>query len=376
MSSTDVPIKILDLTPVHLADFIKSLGEPDFQADVLLKAIYREGASSFEEMTALRPSLKEKLAEHAALDVLEPLEEKVSADGQTRKVLFRLEDGKTIESTLMFSKITRTGRVRHTVCVSSQVGCAVGCNFCATGRQGFERNLTTGEIIGQVLYFTRRFGISASGGSQKTDRGWLSNVVFMGMGEPLANYDNVRQALAMINSPKGFGLGLHQVTLSTSGLAPQMLQLAGERLQFQMAVSLHAANDESRSRLVPVNRKYPLAVLIPACREYVSKTGLKIFIEYALFSGINDSMNDADELINLLDGLSCSVNLIVGNPAGSNEFKPSSMDAAHDFQKRLIAGGIRTMLRVSRGADIDAGCGQLKSRWIDSPDLRVWPPTA
>ena len=364
MSSTNVSIKVLDLTPVQLADFIKSLGEPVSQADVLLKSVYRKCASTFEEMNGLKTSLKEKLAKHAVLGVLEPLEEKVSADGQTRKVLFRLEDGKTIESTLMFSKITRTGRVRHTVCISSQVGCPVGCNFCATGRQGFERNLTTGEIIGQVLYFTRRFGCALSDEGKKADRGWLSNVVFMGMGEPLSNYDNVRQALVIINSPKGFGLGVHQVTLSTSGFAPQMLQLAGEGLQYQMAVSLHAANDELRSRLVPINRRYPLAVLITACREYVSKTGLKIFFEYALFSGINDSMHDAEELIRLLNGLSCSVNLIVGNPAGSNEFIPSSIEVAHDFQKRLIAGGIRTMLRVSRGADIDAGCGQLKSRWL------------
>jgi 23S rRNA (adenine2503-C2)-methyltransferase len=363
VSLTDSSIRILDLTPAQLAEFIKQLGEPVSQADCLLKGVYRDHVSGFEEIAGLRPSLKHKLAERASIVVPEALEERVSTDGQTRKILFRLEDGRTIESTLMLSRVTRTGRERRTVCVSSQVGCPVGCKFCATGRQGFERNLTTGEIIGQVLYFTRRFAGKAIEPSSNGAAPWLTNVVFMGMGEPLANLDNVRRALAVINSPKGLALGLHQVTLSTSGFVPQMLQLADEMPQFQMAVSLHAANNELRDVLVPINKKYSLEKLISACREYSVKTRRKIFIEYALFNGINDSMKDADELIRLLSGLLCSVNLIVGNPAGSNEFAPSSMETAFAFQNKLIAGGVRTMLRVSRGADIDAGCGQLKSRW-------------
>ncbi len=308
--------------------------------------------------------MKDALDNHLA--ILEPLEERVSADTQTRKVLFRLEDGKTIESTLMFSRKSATGRERRTVCVSSQVGCSVGCHFCATGQQGFERNLSPGEIIHQVLFFMRRFGGESAEPEKKKSRGWLTNVVFMGMGEPLANYQNVRQAIAMLNSPKGMGLGFHQVTLSTIGLVPQIRQLAAEDLQFQLAVSLHAASDKLRNRLVPINKKYPLAELISACKEYAAKTGRKIFIEYALFDGVNDLLNDAEELALLLDGLGCSINLIPGNPARSYDFKPSSRETALAFQKKLIDSGIRTMLRVSRGADIEAGCGQLRSRWLDN----------
>jgi 23S rRNA (adenine2503-C2)-methyltransferase len=311
--------------------------------------------------------MKQKLAQYASLGDLEPQEERVSADAQTRKVLLRLEDNLTIESTLMFSRNSSTGRERHTVCVSSQVGCSVGCHFCATGQQGFERNLSPGEIIQQVLFFMRRFGGESAETGKQESRGWLTNVVFMGMGEPLANYDNVCQAIAMLNSPKGMGLGVHQVTLSTSGLVPQIRQLALENLQFQLAVSLHAANDKLRNRMVPINRKYPLDQLIPACKEYATKTGRNVFIEYALFDGINDSLNDADELAHLLEGLECSINLIPANATHSNDFKPTPRETALEFQEKLIARGIRTMLRVSRGADIEAGCGQLRSRWISNP---------
>jgi 23S rRNA (adenine2503-C2)-methyltransferase len=313
-------------------------------------------------MTCLNRTLKEKLTRQASLGILEPLEEKVSADAQTRKVLFRLEDGGSVETALMFFRNPRTGRERRTVCLSTQVGCAVGCPFCATGQQGFERNLSPGEIINQILFFLRRGG-GASERGKKASQGWLTNVVFMGMGEPLANYDNVRQAITMLNSGKGMNLGSNQVTLSTSGMAPQISRLAGESLQFQLAVSLHAANDELRDQLVPINRKYPLDRVISSCKEYVSRTRRKVFIEYALFQGINDSMRDAVELACLLNGIACSVNLILGNPTDSKEFKPSTPEVALAFQQKLMDGGIRTILRVSRGADIEAGCGQLRSRW-------------
>ncbi|MFC1873190.1 23S rRNA (adenine(2503)-C(2))-methyltransferase RlmN [Chloroflexota bacterium] len=366
MSSIITPVRILNLTPVQLNDSLKLLGAPTSYTDHILKYVYRECVAGFEEMTGLNSSLKQKLVKYATMSALELLEERVSADAQTRKMLFRLEDSKTIESTLMFSQNSSTRRERRTVCVSSQVGCSVGCHFCATGQQGFERNLSVGEIIDQILFFIRRFRGKKTELGKGGSRGWLTHVVFMGMGEPLANYDNVRQAIAMLNLPKGMGLGFHQVTLSTSGLIPQISQLAGEDLQFQLAVSLHAANNELRNRLVPINRKYPLEQLISACKEYTSKTGRNTFIEYALFSGVNDSIHDADELVHVLDSLKCSINLIIGNPTHSNDFQPSSLETALAFQGKLIASGIRTMLRVSRGTDIEAGCGQMRSRWLDN----------
>jgi 23S rRNA (adenine2503-C2)-methyltransferase len=312
-------------------------------------------------MTGLSTSLKEKLARFASLGVLEPIEETVSPDSLTHKVLFRLEDGKTIESTLMSFRNAGSGRERWTVCVSSQVGCSVGCRFCATGQQGFERDLSPGEIISQVLYFIRRLIEMEIEPTKPRNR--LTNIVFMGMGEPLANYENVRQAIAIINSPKGLNMGVRQLTLSTSGMIPEIIKLSRETIQCQLAVSLHAANDELRNQLVPINQKYPLAELISACDEYSGATGRNVYIEYALFAGINDSLECADELIQLLSGLGYSVNLIPCNCTMTG-FNPSPDERARAFQKRLITGGIRAMLRASRGSDIEAGCGQLRSRWL------------
>jgi 23S rRNA (adenine2503-C2)-methyltransferase len=365
MTSMAVPVNILDLTPAQLKELVRLLGGTASTTDAIMKSVYREGVAGVADMTGLDPALRQNLAGSARLGALEPLEETASRDGQTRKLLFRLEDGKTIESALMFSHDTRTERERHTVCVSSQVGCSIGCRFCATGQQGFERNLSPGEILEQVLYFVRRFHDPAK--EKAEGRRWLTNVVFMGMGEPLSNYANVTQAITMLNLPKGMGLGAHQVTLSTSGLVPQIRQLAEEDIRFELAVSLHAANNGLRDRLVPINRTYPLGQLIAACKEYSDKTGRNTFIEYALFKGVNDSAGDAAELVRLLDGLKCSINLIQGNPTQSTDFQPSSSEDALSFQRKLITGGIRTMLRVSRGADIEAGCGQLRSRWCANP---------
>jgi 23S rRNA (adenine2503-C2)-methyltransferase len=304
------------------------------------------------------------MVDDAKVSGLELSREWVSSDTQTRKILFRLADNNTIESTLMLFRNPGTGKERRTVCVSSQVGCTVGCPFCATGQQGFVRNLSAGEILGQIRYFIQHFGADTAIPVKGKTPKWLTNVVFMGMGEPLANYENIRASIAELNSPKGLGLGFHQVTLSTSGLVPQIQQITGEGLYFELAVSLHAANDKLRDQLVPINKKYPLHQLISGCKEYAVKSKRIVFIEYALFNGVNDSIQQADDLIALLTGLPCSINLILGNPVPAGEFQPSSRETALVFQKKLIAAGIRTMLRVSRGSDIEAGCGQLRSRNI------------
>jgi 23S rRNA (adenine2503-C2)-methyltransferase len=356
---------LLDYSHLELKQWLKSEKEPVDAADRIWKRLYRQSAGSFEAMTDLSQSLRAKLTAHASLKTIEPLEEAVSSDGQTVKVLLRLDDGQTIEAALMLYRNPVSGRERRTVCVSSQVGCPIGCPFCDTGRQGLKRNLGVGEIIEQVLYFASYLqGLSSPNGAEQSQRR-ISNVVFMGMGEPLANYDNVIKVIAALNSPKGLGLGNRQVTLSTCGLTPRIQQLAGENLHFELAISLHAVRDELRNRLVPINQKYSLEQLLGVSREFFAKTGRRPFMEYALFEGINDFEADAEGLVSLLGDFKCSINLILGNPSSNREFRPSSMEVALAFQKRLLEAGFRTMIRLSKGADIEAACGQLRSRYLE-----------
>jgi 23S rRNA (adenine2503-C2)-methyltransferase len=359
------PIRILDLSHEQLRELLVTWGEKPYRADQILKWIYKKSAA-YEEMSDLPQSLREKLISQTVLFTFTPLEEKVASDGQTRKMLFQLDDGKTIESTLMMYRNTGSQRERRTVCVSTQVGCPIGCYFCATGQQGFERNLRPGEIIEQILYFVRfikQNNIPAE--DPELTRKAITNVVLMGMGEPLANYDNVRQAVTLLNSKYGLELGARQITLSTAGLVPQIERLAEEPLHLELAISLHAATDNLRNRLMPINKKYPLAQLIPACREYFARTGRRPTFEYALFEGVNDSAENARELAELLTGLNCSVNIIIGNPTSCQEFRSSTLEQAKEFQRRLFALGIFNTIRVSRGRDIEAGCGQLRSRWLE-----------
>jgi 23S rRNA (adenine2503-C2)-methyltransferase len=354
---------IVDLSHSQLVELISSLGEPAYRADQILKWIYSGAARSFDQMTDLPQGFRRKLIESCHLVTLVPIDERLSKDGQTRKVLFQLQDGKTVESAYMLYEATETSRERRTVCVSTQVGCSIRCPFCATGQQGFERNLTAGEILEQVLYFvwlTRSEG-QVSAAPSPIRRG-LTNVVFMGMGEPLANYEAVKGAITGLNSKKGLGLGARQITVSTVGLVPQIQRLAKEDVHVELAVSLHAASDRVRSVLVPVNRRYPLAKLIPACQDYLEATGRRPTFEYALFNGINDSLDQARKLAGLLAGFECHVNLIAGNPTPSKEFRPSVAGRVAAFQKELTEGGVSCTLRQSRGADIEAGCGQLRSR--------------
>jgi len=347
---------LIDLTSEQLQKLVISMGEPAYRAKQLLSGIYRRLAFSFNEMTDLPASFREKLQHKVSLHSLTMVEEMTSRDG-TIKTLFSLADGSTIEATLM-PYPAQGGRTHHTTCVSTQVGCPIGCPFCATGQQGFERNLTPGEIIDQVLYFARKLKDRGSGS--------IDNIVFMGMGEPLANYDALWQAIEMLNSPDGFRLAARSMTISTAGLVPQIDRLSKANLQVGLAISLHASNNALRDKLVPLNRRYPLEQLIPAVREYFRRTGRRPSFEYILFDRINDSPEDAHALAELLSGLTCHVNLIPANPTGSADFQPPAHGRVLAFQREVKSLGITCTLRRRKGIDIAAGCGQLRSRLLKS----------
>jgi len=337
---------LLDLTYEELKEFLASWGEPSYRVDQVWGWLYRSLVTDFQEMTNLPKELRKRLAEAALLQTMKPLEEQASADGLTRKVLFALRDDQTIESVLM-----HYDERRHTTCISTQVGCALGCVFCATGQSGFVRNLTTGEIVEQVLFFAHFL-------KAKGER--LTNVVFMGMGEPLANYEATWQAIETLTHDEGFNLGARRITISTVGLVPGIRRLAEEGAQIGLAVSLHAPTDELRDELVPINRRYPLAQLMVACRHYVGRTGRRISFEYALIQGINDSPEQARQLAHLVDGLFCHVNLIPLNPVPESPYQPSPRGRILAFQAELSRSKVSNTLRVERGADIQAGCGQLR----------------
>ncbi|MFA5375781.1 MAG: 23S rRNA (adenine(2503)-C(2))-methyltransferase RlmN [Dehalococcoidia bacterium] len=342
---------LIDLSSSQLEALLAALGAPAYRAKQIQHWVYSGLAASFDEMANLPKGLQQRLSDEIALRAVSPKYEAVSRDG-TVKMLFSLRDGKTIEAALM--PYVAAVRPRNTVCVSTQVGCPIGCPFCATGQQGFERNLTPGEIIDQVLHYARRL--------RDEDGSTVDNIVFMGMGEPFLNFDALWQAIEMLNSPQGFGLGARQMTISTAGIVPGIRRLSREKLQVGLAVSLHAADDALRNKLVPINRKYPLEKLMAACRDYVETSGRRVSFEYALFDGINDSIEHARDLCRLLKGMNCHVNLIAGNPTGDTEFKASGKDAVLAFQGEMEQRHIPCTLRVRRGIDIDAGCGQLRSR--------------
>ncbi len=383
-ANTTHPIRLLDLSRDALRDQVTTWGQPAYRADQLYQWLYQRAAADPAEMTNLPASLRARLADEAQIELLTPVAETVSRDGHTTKTLFRLHDGQSIETVLM-----RYDR-RNTVCISSQAGCAMGCTFCATALMGLQRNLTPGEITAQVLYFERwlrqKGEEGKSGKGRKDEQGKdsppadsglrvtnyglpvtdhqsrISNVVVMGMGEPLANYANLWSALRTLTDPAGFGLGARKITVSTVGLVPGIDRFAAEELQINLAVSLHAPNDALRATLVPVNQRYPIAELIAACRRYVARTHRRISFEYAMMAGINDSPALAEELAALLRGLLCHVNLIPLNPVVGSPFQPSRREDVDAFVAVLQQRGIPTTLRMRRGIDIDAGCGQLRAR--------------
>lgn len=352
------PVAFTDLGIDEVHRLVAHMGAPAFRANQLLAWVYKRLAVSFEEMTDLPLSLRGKLSSQFSLHTLVPVRESVSRDG-TIKVLFRLADGNTIEAALMLYA-AGAGRPRTTVCVSTQAGCAIGCPFCATGSQGLQRNLTPGEMIDQVLFFARRVREKDGGDEKRLEH--ITNIVFMGMGEPLANYDALIQAIDVLTSPRGFGTSPRNITISTAGTVPQIRRLSEEKYRVGLAVSLHAADNRLRNRLVPLNKRYPIEELLPACREYAQKTGRRVSFEYTLFAGVNDSVVQARALAQVLAGMDAHVNLIPANPACGDEFKPSPRRQALAFEQELRAAGVNCTVRVSRGQDIEAGCGQLRAR--------------
>lgn len=340
-------INLYDLSREAIHDLLQVWGEPRFRADQLINWLYERRVASFDAMTNLPKTLRERLKQEATLGTLELVAEQRSRD-KTVKRLYKLHDGQLIESVLM-----PYDDQRRTACISSQAGCAMGCVFCATGQMGFARNLTAGEIFEQAMHFACE--LEAEG-----ER--LSNVVLMGMGEPFHNYDAVLQAIHRLMDD--LGIGARHITVSTVGLVPQMRRFADEGLQVSLAVSLHKATDEERSALLPVNKRWNLSELIAACQYYVEKTGRRISFEWAAIAGENDTPEEAHKLGSLLQGLLCHVNIIPLNPTGGYAGLPASIDTVQKFIGILAKYGINSTVRLRRGIDIDAGCGQLKASII------------
>lgn len=338
---------IYDLTLEQLSATLAGWGMPAFRARQVWEWLYAHKVERFSAMTTLPGALRERLDSTFALGTLELVTELISQDGQTLKRLSRLPDGQLIESVLM-----EYDDDRRTACISSQAGCAMGCVFCATGQMGFVRHLTAGEIVQQALAFARLL----EGQGER-----LSNVVLMGMGEPLHNYDATLAAITRLNDPAGLNIGQRHITISTVGLVPEIRRFADERLQVGLAISLHAATDEERSRLLPVNKRWPLAELIDAAQYYVQQTGRRISFEWAVIAGVNDTVEQAQRLGELLRGLLCHVNLIPLNPTPGYAGTPADAARIEAFRQVLRGYQIGSTVRVRRGIDIQAGCGQLKA---------------
>jgi 23S rRNA (adenine2503-C2)-methyltransferase len=334
-----------------LEQYFISIGEKPFRAAQVLKWVHQQGVYNFSDMTNLSKSLRTNLAGKVSFRTPEIIKDQVSEDG-TRKWLLRLQDGNSIETVF----IPESGR--GTLCISSQVGCTLNCSFCATARQGFNRNLTSAEIIGQLRLANQ---LLVNEDSQRP----VTNVVMMGMGEPLLNYDNVVQAMQLMQEDFAYGLSKRRITLSTSGLLPEMSRLSRD-CAVSLAVSLHAPDDELRNELVPINRKYPIKELMQACREYTK--GLphqKITFEYVMLAGVNDTDAHARKLAKIVANVPCKINLIPFNPFTDSGYRSSSMSRINRFRDILMQKGIITVTRKTRGDEIDAACGQLAGKFTD-----------
>ena len=366
--STDTQRDLRSLNAEEAEDLLSGWGYKPYRAKQLLGWLYKKSAASIDAMSDLPQGLREQLAAVFSLQPLELAREQCSRDG-TVKFLWRLVDGELVESVLIPASIGRDGSQsgRRTLCVSSQVGCAYGCTFCASGLMGYKRNLESSEIVDQVLAVER--WCLAKGVDSPRPEPLVNNIVMMGMGEPLANYDNLIRALEIFNSPWGLNIGARKITVSTSGLAPQIRRLAGTPQQYHLAISLHGATNAVRNQIMPVNRKYPLEELISACEAYQQAKGRMIWVEYILIDGVNTGLEQVEALSRLAERLQCKVNLIPYNPVDGVELKRPSDEMVGRFRDGLHQHGVRVTVRTEKGTDIDAACGQLrlKSEKISSP---------
>lgn len=358
---------LLDLTLPQMQQWFVERGEPPFRAKQLYSWLYQRLVTDFSAMSNLPQALRSQLSQEASIGPMIIRSELHSKDDRTRKILLELNDGKLIESVLMLYPPIGQSSARATVCVSTQAGCAFGCTFCATGQMGFDRHLSAGEIVAQVLFFARQLRDapwSAKGLPGSTPIDHITNIVLMGMGEPLHNYDNVMQALRILNSSDGFNLGARHMTVSTVGLVPAIRKLSQEPLQVNLAISLHAPTDELRSQTMPINKKYPLEELLAACKDYIAATGRQVTFEYVLLSGVNDTAEYAHRLGELLAPLKqfAHVNCIPVN-ATSADYRPPGGEAIRAFRTILYEHGVSNSVRAERGDDIAAACGQLRTRF-------------
>ncbi|MEA2538303.1 MAG: rRNA (adenine2503-C2)-methyltransferase [Chloroflexota bacterium] len=346
------------LRPDALGAWLAERGAPSYRARQIADAVWAAGAQDAAALRTLPAALRAQLDAAFRFDTLADTELRLSDGGLTEKALHRLSDGALVESVLMHYPARAGSRERHTVCISSQAGCAVGCPFCATGELGFTRDLETAEIVDQVRAAARR--LAATGRR-------LTNVVFMGMGEPLLNLDRVLEAVTALSDPGRFGLGARHITVSTSGVVPGMRRLTGLGPQFTLAVSLHAARDPLRDVLVPLNRTWPVAEVVAAARDHATATGRRISYEVTLIDGVNDTPADADAMAELLRGDLCHVNLIPMNPVAHTPWSASPMARIEQFAARLRRDGIAVTIRRNRGQEIGAACGQLAAERAGEP---------
>ena len=344
-------VNLIGYERIALTEFMAELGEPSYRADQILKWIHQRGETRFDAMTDLSKPLRRRLNEMANIEGLKVASEILSSDG-TRKWLLELAEGNCVETVFIPEE------TRGTLCISSQVGCSLTCSFCATGRQGFNRNLTTAEIISQVWFARNALR------TEQMDRP-ITNIVLMGMGEPLLNYNQVVPALRLMLDDCSYGFSRRKVTLSTAGVIPGIERLL-EDCPVSLAVSLHAPNDELRNQLVPLNRKFPIRKLMEACRRYAGyDRRWRVTFEYIMLNGVNDSIWHARQLARILSDIPSKVNLIPYNPVDGLEYDRSSKDSINDFRDVLLAAGVMTITRKTRGDDVNAACGQLVGRFKD-----------